>query len=715
MNTHRPVYTHAQLKRLFDPQSVAIFGASPNTQSFGARTIANMAHYRGQIFRINPNYQQIGEDTYYPNLASLPVTPDCAIFAIPRAGIEPALLECVKAGIGGAVIFASGYTETGDAEHTKSQQRISAIARESGIKIIGPNCLGFINFISGAMTSFASGEMIMNQPRGPGIGVVSQSGALGFSLGQAERRGINLSHVLTFGNGADVNIADEIAFLAGDPNCAAIACLFEGMQNPKQLLEAGDLAWKANKPVVICKLGIGKDAATAALSHTGSLAGSTEAYWALFERAGFIVVPHIENLLETASFFAKVGTLKSTGVAAIGGSGGALIAATDAAEKYGVPMPQPTEATKVKLRPFVPEYGALRNPCDLTAMLTKDNSIAGNAIEAMITGDTYGAIVVPHTSLSQGSIKRAQGMSAAGQRLGKPVCLTYSGGWINGPGVTEAELDPNLQCFQSIDRCYATLAAWHKREARRSAEQSAKPRLHHRISSIDAATDASQRIKASLTTSIGERQSKSILALYGIPVTEDCLTHSADEAAIAAQACGFPVVLKIESSDIQHKTEVGGIRLNLNSTDAVMTAYAEMMVQVKSAAPNAKIDGVLVQAMQKPGLEIMVGVRIDPLFGPLVIVGLGGIFVELLKDTALELAPVTTEQALNMLNTLKGHTLFKGYRGADSVDLSALADIIVRLSEFANDQQQIISELDVNPIICSADGLIAVDALIVRH
>ena len=275
---------------------------------------------------------------------------------------------------------------------------------------------------------------------------------------------MTISHVLTFGNGADVNIADEIAFLAGDPACAAIACLFEGMPHPMQLLEAGELAWKAGKPVVICKLGIGKEAATAALSHTGSLAGSTEAYRALFVRAGFTVVPAIEHLLETAAFFAKTSRPSSRGVAAIGASGGALIAATDAAETHGVAMPQPPEDMKQRLRPYVPEFGALRNPCDLTAMLTKDNAIAGHAVEAMLTGDTYGAIVVPHSSLSQGNVERAKGMSEVGKRLGKPVCFTYSGGWIGGPSVLEAEMNPYLQCFQSVDRCYATLAAWHQRD-----------------------------------------------------------------------------------------------------------------------------------------------------------------------------------------------------------------------------------------------------------
>jgi acyl-CoA synthetase (NDP forming) len=710
----RDVYRHHQLERLFNPRSIAVFGASPNPKSFGARTIANMVRYQGRILRINPRYEKIGDEPCYPSVAALAEKPDCAVFAVPRAGIEAALLDCAHNGVGGAVIFASGYAETGHPEHAAEQARITAIARETGIRIIGPNCLGFVNFTSSAMVSFASGEMRVDKPRGPGIGIVSQSGALGFGLGQAEHRGMNISHVLTFGNGADVNIADEIAFLAGDPACAVIACLFEGMPHPLQLLEAGELAWQAGKPVVMCKLGIGKDAATAALSHTGSLAGSTEAYKALFERARFTVVPAIEHLMETAAFFAKTGRPASRGVAAIGASGGALIAATDAAELHGVAMPQPPEDMQQRLRPYVPEFGALRNPCDLTAMMVNDAATGGNAVEAMLTGDTYGAIVVPHGSLSQGNIVRAKGMSAAARRLGKPLCFTYSGGWTGGPGVVEAEMDPHVQCFQSIDRCFATLAAWHQREDRRLAEDRHGPRKRVRVSPADAADKAARRIAAADNNTLTEREAKQVLATYGVPVVGEQLVQSADEAARAAQTFGFPVALKVESPDLPHKTEVGVIRLNLKTTGEVKIAYQAVIANANKVLPRPRINGVLVQPMAPAGVEIMIGVKTDPLFGPLIVVGLGGIFVELLKDTALELAPVTRHEAKMMLHKLKGHALLNGFRGSEAVDPDALAEVIVRLSEFADDQKDIISELDVNPLICAGARVVAVDALIVR-
>jgi acetate---CoA ligase (ADP-forming) len=714
LSTPRPVYTHAELTRLFNPQSVAIYGASPNPASFGARTIANMAKYQGKIIRINPRYDKIGDDPCYPTAAAAPETVDCAVFCMPRDGIEAALIECANSGVGGAVIFASGYNETGVPAHAADQARLTAIARDTGIKIIGPNTLGYVNFTATAMVSFASGEMQVNLPRGPGVGIVSQSGAVGFALGQAERRGVNLSHVLTFGNGADVNIADEIAFLAGDPGCAAIACLFEGMAHPMQLLEAGELAWQAGKPVVICKLGQGKEAATAALSHTGSLAGSTEAYMALFERAGFVVVPAIEHLVETAAFFAKVGRPKSRGVAAIGASGGALIAAADAAEVHGVPMPQPPEDMKQRLRPFVPEFGALRNPCDLTAMMVRDNSIAGKSVEAMLTGDTYGAMVAPHTSLSQGNIPRAQAMAEVGARLGKPVCFSFSGGWLGGPGMFEAEMSPHLQCFQSIDRCFATLAAWHRREDRLIAYEKRGPRTLVRVSPAGTAESAARLIASAGNKTLTEREAKAVLAVYGVPVVQEQLVQTSVDAASAAQSLGLPVALKVESPNLPHKTEAGVIRLNLKSADEVRAAYDAVMVNADKVSPKPRINGVLVQPMVPAGVEIMVGARIDPQFGPLIVVGLGGILVELLKDTALALAPVTHAEALAMLQQLKGRKLLDGFRGSEPVNAEALAEVIVRLSEFAADQQQGIAELDVNPLICADGRVIAVDALIVR-
>jgi len=347
-------------------------------------------------------------------------------------------------------------------------------------------------------------------------------------------------------------------------------------------------------------------------------------------------------------------------------------------------------------------------------MMVRDLSIAGKSVDAMLTGDTYGAIVAPQSSLNKSTILRVEGMAEVGKRLGKPVCLSYSGGWIGGPSVLEAEMNPHVQTFQSVASCFAALAAWHKRDDRIRAEEKSGSRKLTRLSPASANDTAAKLIAASNNKALTEREAKAVLAAYGVPVVQEQLVQSAADAASAAQKVGLPVALKVESPDIPHKTEAGVIRLNLKTADEVKAAYDAVKSNAAKAAPKAKINGVLVQPMVPAGAEIMVGARIDPLFGPLIVVGLGGIFVELLKDTVLELAPVTQHEAKAMLGKLKGRKLLEGFRGSEPVNLDVLADVIVRLSEFAADQQTNVAELDVNPLICVGRRVIAVDALIVR-
>ena len=711
----RSVYRHQDLARLLNPRHIAIYGASTNAKSFGARTIANAARYNGTIYRINPRYDKIGDDPCYPSVKALPESPDCVVLSVPQSAVEAAVLECVEARVGGIVVFASDYAETGKPEGVAAQARLTAIARKSGVRIIGPNCIGFVNFNRQAMVSFASASLLVDKPAGPGIGIVSQSGAVGFALGQAERRGTTLSHVLTFGNGCDVGIADEIAYLAGDPECKVITCLFEGMPDPMQLLEAAELAWKAGKPIIACKLAVGKEAATAALSHTGSLTGSVDTWMALFERGRIISVPSLERLLETAAFFLKAPRRPiSRGTATIGASGGALIASVDAAERHGVPLPQPSDELKARLRPFVPEFGALRNPCDLTAMASSDALIFPGAVKELVAGDTYDLVVTPQSSLSQGTIDRRNGCADQIDPATKLLCVPFVGGWTNGPGMVEAEKDPRVAWFNSLDRCFGAIAAWHRRDDWHITEEQYGPRKLTRISPADAKDKGARLIAASKNKTLTEREAKEVLACYGVPVVGEKLVQSAAEAASASTALGFPVVMKVESPDIPHKTEAGVIRLNLRTADEVKAAYDAVMANAAKYNAKAKINGVLVQPMVPTGTEIMVGATIDAQFGPLIVAGLGGVLVELLKDTALELAPISPREARALLGRLKSQKVLEGFRGAEPVDQDRLADIIARLSEFADDQKDIIAELDVNPLICAGNRIIAVDALIVR-
>ena len=332
----------------------------------------------------------------------------------------------------------------------------------------------------------------------------------------------------------------------------------------------------------------------------------------------------------------------------------------------------------------------------------------------MLADDKYSAIVVPQLSVKVTTRGRLQSIAGIGTKLDKPICLPFLGGWVGGPGNEFAEMERGLQWFFSMDSCFATLQLWHQRDDRRREREKLGPRKLERVSPAGAKSVAAKLIAAARNKALTEREAKEVLAAYGVPVVGEKLVQSADEAVTAAQSLGLPVAIKVESPDLPHKTEAGVIRLNLKTADEVKAAYDAVMTNANKVSPKPRLNGVLVQPMVPAGTEVMVGARIDPLFGPLIVAGLGGILVELMKDTSLDLAPITRREAKAMLTRLKGKSALTGFRGSEPVDLDKLAEIIVRLSEFADDQKDIIAELDVNPLICSGGHIMAVDALIVK-
>lgn len=706
----RHVYRRDQLLRLFNQKSIAIIGASPNAASFGAKTLENCSNYTGKIYLVNAKYDRIGDMPCYPSVAALPESPDCALIAVGREYVEPIVDECIAAKVGGIMIYASGYNETGKPERIAQQAALTAKARASGIPIVGPNAMGGFNYTNGAVITFVGAMKHTAPVVQPAIGVVSQSGALSISLAQSIETGVSISHVLLAGNSCDVDVADCISFLADEPSCKAIACVFEGMPDPLRMLEAGEVARAANKPVVVYKIAVGERGAAAAVSHTGSLAGSNAVYRALFERAGMMVVENFEALVEAAAFFTKVPPLKARGVAVITASGGAGIMSADKAELHGVPMPQPCEEAHKVLVATIPEFGSPRNPCDVTAQIVASPEMTRICSEALLNDDQYGTLVYNVGSATDKTPANVETMGALAEKFGKLVCASWIGQWSDGPGSKEAARNPRVALFRSPDRCFAAIAAWHRREDRKAAG----PRQQVRVSPATAAKLAAELIAKAPNKTLTEREAKAVLALYGVPVVGERLVRDSSAAVSAAGILGFPVALKVESPDIPHKTEAGAIRINLKSEADVRSAYDAIMKNAAAAAPNAKINGVLVQPMVPAGLEMMAGGRIDPQFGPIIVTGLGGVMVELMKDTALDLAPVNTGEARAMLDKLRGRPALDGFRNLPPVDVAKLADIVVRLSEFAADQQELIVEFDVNPLICAGDRIVAVDALIAK-
>lgn len=695
-------YSRAELEKLIAPRSIAVVGASPRAGSFGMRTLENLAQYQGEVFPVNAKYERIGERDCHASLEVLPHAPDCVVLVVPREGVEATLEQAAACGAGAAIVYASGYGEMAREDAGRAQQRLADIARAANMRMLGPNCMGLVNHALRAGMSFIP-EYARAPDNAGSIAVVSQSGALGYSLAQAWDRGLGVRYFFSAGNSADVDVADLIGAMAEDAHCKAIACLFEGAPSAARVLEAGERARRAGKPVIVFKLGTSADGAAAARSHTGSLAGSAVAWRALFERAGFVAVEDFDALLEYAKFFAAAGEPRARGVAAISGSGGAGVMAADKAARHRVTMPQPLEETVAKLRSIVPEFGAARNPCDPTGQVLSVPESFGLCCRALLDDPQYGVLVVPATvAIAETAKDRVPAMSAMARDQAKPVVLVWLSEWLQGPGAGEYEKDEKISVFRSMERCFGAIAAWHAR-ADREYETAA------RLAPVGAA-QAARKLMALGGPSLTESEAKRVLAAYGVPVVEERLARNVDEALAAAKALGYPVVLKAESPTILHKTELGVVKLGIGDEAALRLAYDAIV----AAARGHELRGVLVQPMLA-GVEVIAGARVDPVVGPVVLVGSGGVLVELMHDSVAALAPVSVAQAKAMLARLKGYALLTGFRGGAAVNLDALADVVARISELAADLADEIEELDVNPLRCGVEGIAAVDALITRR
>ncbi len=705
----RSLYRHADLRRLIHPNSIAVFGASNRPGSFGLRTLNNLKSFDGRLYAVNPNYERVGDVDCFASLDALPQAPDCVVIAVNRDLVGDAVRASVKAGAGGVIVYAGGFAETSRADLVALQQQIVGLVEGTATRLIGPNCLGITNYARGARILF--GRMPEPKPlRRGGIGIVSQSGSVSMALGQAVERGVAVSHAIPVGNAADVGIADLIAYLAQDDSCAAIACVFEGVPDPHRLVQAAEIALAADKPVVVYKMAVGDEGAAAALSHTGALAGAHDVYKAALESAGVVMVENLEDVIETTAFLAKAGRPRGRGVAVVLGSGGLGVIAADKAEQIGVALPQPQGKTLAVLQHNVPEFGAARNPCDVTAQALNDEGPLRACADAMMADPAYGAMLVVHPYADAISSARVRLWVELADQHDKVICNYWATEALEGHGVQDVEEQPRIATFRSLARCFHAIAAWHAREDRRNENLAHKPsRLVAQPARANAAALLGQHTGGVLT----EREAKAVLALYGIPVVREELVQSAKQAAQAAAGIGFPVVLKIESPDIAHKTEAGVVKIGLRDAAQVEEAAGELLARAAAIRPAPAVKGLLVQPMIPAGVEVMMGARIDAQFGPLVVVGLGGVMVELMKDSNLALAPVSQPQALRMLRSLRGAKALAGFRGMPAVNMERLAQIVARFSEFVADHAQRIREVDVNPMICNGDDIVAVDALIV--
>jgi acetate---CoA ligase (ADP-forming) len=710
--TPRALYHHDDLRRLIDPGVVAVVGASETRGSFGERTLSNMAGFTGKVFAINPKYRNLLGRPCVPSLADMPESPDCVVLCVARPMVEGLIEAAAAVKAGGVIVYASGFAETAKPDRIEAQQRLIELAHRTGVRVVGPNCVGLANTSSSAGLNFMPDYAAMGHRRGP-IGIVSQSGALGYTVLQGMERGIGFSHYLAAGNSCDVDVCDFISYLAEDDDTKSIICLLEGVKDGGRFLQAARKARDAGKALIVYKTGNSETSSKAAMSHTGTMVGSAVAYQTAFEETGAIAIDDLEAVLETASFFAKTkAPTVGRGVGILSTSGGAAVICADKAEAHGVPLPALETKTAKALHEVVPDFGSVANPSDLTAEVLKTSETFGFCLDAFMNDAGYSALVMPmifaHAS-SSGA--RAPTIAEAAARTDRPLAVVWMNEWYQGPGSELLDADPRVCMFRSADRCFATLRTWFDWHERRTGKQTQAARR-----SPPSAEQTARAILSETTSrgaALSETDSKRILACYGIAIPKEIVARDPEQAASAASKIGGPVAIKIVSPDILHKTEAGGVRLGLSTPEDVREAARNILASAARYAPQARIDGVSVQQMAPVGVEIVLGVKNDRQFGPLVAAGLGGIMVELFGDTAVRLAPVDDATARAMLASLKSRTLLTGFRGKPGVDVDGLVDTICRLSELAHDLADVIDQIDVNPVIAGTTGVMAADALIV--
>ncbi len=698
------------LARFFSPRSIAIIGASQDLVSISGQPLKHLvAHqYAGKLFPVNPKYQEVLGVKCYPSLAALPETPELALVVVNASRVADTLRACGKLGVPYAIVFSSGFSETGG-KGVAMQRELAEIAAEFNIGIIGPNCQGMINPAARVYAGFGSIFGADYEPGG--VSMVSQSGGFGFSvMNLAAEGGLHFRQAVTTGNEIGVSSLDFIDYFIDDEHTDIIVCYIEGLKDAHRLIGVGNRALANKKPIFAWKVGNTEQGQKAAASHTANLGGEMALYKAAFHQAGIIQVDDIQDVIDYSLAF-QCGKLPAGNrVAIITISGGAGILMTDECVNRGMQVPPLSAATTDKLRDIVPSFGSLVNPIDVTAAIFSDLSMIGRTLNAVLDDPNVDSIAMINASL-MGDLAAsvAREIVAVAKHSRKPIFLAWSARDSVAPeayAMLDAEKIPH---YKSPVRCGRALSAlsWYAEALRRA--EALRADTAPVITSVHA-----RELLAGRTDDVTEFAAKKVLAQYGIGVTREDLATSREQAVALAQRIGYPVVMKVQSPDISHKTEAKAVRLGIASDADVAAAYDEILRNAKAYKQDARIDGVLVQEMVSGGIEAILGVTNDKLFGPAVMFGLGGIFAEVLKDVAFRIAPVTKAAALEMIAEIKGYAVLTGARGAAHADVDALADTIVRLSALALDLKDQIAELDINPLFVfpKGQGVKAGDALI---
>lgn len=692
------------LDALLDPHSVAVIGASNLPARIGGRPIHNLiaAGFRGKVYPVNPKYSEVQGLPAFSCIEDVPGQVDCAIVAVPAVDVVKTIRACAGSGVRSAVIFTSGLAEIGE-QGAEIQRQIAAMARDAGMRIVGPNCLGVAVPGKQWYGTFAS-YPAMKLMRSGDLGIISQSGAYGSHLYMvAQSRGLGVSHWVTTGNEAGVDVAEVIEYYAGRPEIRVIAAYAEGVRDMAAMKRALAAAHAARKPVIFMKVGQSAVGAAAAASHTASLAGADALYDALFAQYGVYRASTTEEILDVA-YACQFGEFpKGRRVCLQSISGGVGVLMSDAAEAAGLQLPALPEPVQQRISQLIP-FAGTRNPVDFTGKALAEPALIEEISDLVIGTGNYDSYVIYMASVASSPLTR-DAVAAVYERVrGKhgqqPLMLSI----IMATPEDRAYYEKlGMPCFEDPSLAVRAMAALsHFGEAferKLPSQESRRPA---------GALDLPQG-------PLDEYQAKKILASWGIPSTDDRLVRSREEAVAAWSEIDGPVAMKVVAAEILHKTEIGGVILNVSSAQAAAEAYDTLMQRARTAHPEVSRAAVLVTPMVKGGVETVLGAMNDPLFGPVVMFGLGGILVEVLHDVTFRLAPFDEAEARRMIDEIQGRAVLNGVRGAKASDIDALAFALSRLSVFAAENADELESVDVNPFLLLPSGAVALDALFITR
>ena len=720
--------TMPNLDALFWPRSIVLIGASPDRTIIRGRIVeaVTLHGFDGPIHAVSRSHEEIGGIPCYRAIEALPGPVDLAIVTIPAEHVAASLRACGKIGVKAAIVISSGFGEERGEAGAARQREIAGIARELGMAILGPNAEGFLNARMPLAATFSPAVVHVENglrpeaSRARGVAVVSQSGGIGFSFFHRGRpKALNFSFVVSMGNEAGLDAMDVAGYLVEDEETAVVLAFLESVRAPEKLVRVAERAAGLRKPLIVAKVGRSEAAAAAAASHTASLAGSARAYDAVFRRYGILPGEDQDHMVDVAAGFAFfAGRLpRGTRVGILTPSGGAGAWLADVCEHHGLTVPPLDAETRAAIDRMLPAYGASRNPVDVTAQVIFTLGYAP-ALELLARAPGIDAVLVAGSLSHARYIERdMENLVRIGTSVDKPVI--FCGYTRADPHAVDLLARAGFPCTTSMANAAKAIRAMHEYREFLERREGGRPRLvrageggEEAVSPVAGGRHprpppTGESLAQSLREAgpvICEHDAKALLSTYGIGVPAGSLAADAGEAARIASALGGPVAMKVQSEDLPHKTESGGVALGVEGKAAVREAFGRIMESARAFAPDVTIEGVRVERMAGPGVEVIVGVSRDPDFGPMLAVGIGGVFVELLDDVVLSPVPVDAAEAREMLRGLRGRRLLDGVRGAAPADTDALVRLLVAVSELAAAANGALEALDLNPVIVHPRG-----------